>query len=334
MKTKILLILLSAGVTATAVFTACDSDDDKAPSASPYISKVFEYRPAPGQFVNELPMFEMGDTEESIRLKAEKSIANNKKEMVTLGGFGGYVVFGFDHMVKNENGKCDFRVSGNAFWGAGSSTGGSSEPGVIMVAYDANGNGKPDANEWYEIAGSEHNKPATVKNYEITYHRPNPSKTPVVDENIEPTATDVEYIQWEDNQSNSGYLYKLRPHPQNYYPNWINQDEMTFTGTKLPNNAEDKGATDPDTGEYVQQWVLTAFQYGYADNIPNNDNRSAIDINWAVDSDGNPVSLPGIHFVKVYSGLNQQCGWIGETSTEVSGAEDLHLLGVNIASPF
>ena len=34
--------------------------------------------------------------------------------------------------------------------------------------------------------------------------------------------------------------------------------------------------------------------------------------------------LPGVNFVKVYTALNQVCGWIGETSTEVCGAEDLH----------
>ena len=34
---------------------------------SPYITKVYEYRPAPGQFVNELPKYTEGDTEESMR---------------------------------------------------------------------------------------------------------------------------------------------------------------------------------------------------------------------------------------------------------------------------
>ncbi|MDR3061680.1 MAG: cell surface protein, partial [Dysgonamonadaceae bacterium] len=40
---------------------------------SPYISKVFEYCPAPGQFVNEMPKYESGDTEESMRKKAEEN---------------------------------------------------------------------------------------------------------------------------------------------------------------------------------------------------------------------------------------------------------------------
>lgn len=305
-------------------FSACGSDNDNPPppKKNPYIKTVFEYRPAPGQFVNKLPLFEIGNTEEDMRNKAESAIANNKREMISLGGFGGYVVFGFDHMVENKDGFCDFRVLGNAFWATGSSTGGSSEPGVIMVSYDKNGNGKPD-DEWYEIAGSEYNK--SIKNYQITYDRPDPNKDPVEDENIEPNAEDVEHVYWKDNQNGEGYIFKLGPWIQNYndnyYPKWINQDEITFTGTKVPDNGVNKGGS----GGNDQSWVLTAYEYGYADNIPNNDDRSAIDINWAVDKNGNSVTLPGIHFVKVYTGMNQQCGWLGGTSTEVTGAVDLHV---------
>ena len=39
---------------------------------SPYISRVFEYRPAPGQFVNELPYYDEGDTAEDMARKAEE----------------------------------------------------------------------------------------------------------------------------------------------------------------------------------------------------------------------------------------------------------------------
>ena len=45
---------------------------------------------------------------------------------------------------------------------------------------------------------------------------------------------------------------------------------------------------------------------------------------WAIDDDGNPVKLASIDFVKVYTAMNQWCGWVGETSTEVAGAIDLH----------
>ena len=44
-----------------------------------------------------------------------------------------------------------------------------------------------------------------------------------------------------------------------------------------------------------------------------------------MDNNRQPVSLDFVDFVRVYSGLNQTVGALGETSTEVSGAEDLHL---------
>ena len=36
------------------------------------------------------------------------------------------------------------------------------------------------------------------------------------------------------------------------------------------------------------------------------------------------MELDHIDFVKVYCGQMYYCGWLGETSTEVAGAEDLH----------
>lgn len=54
--------------------------------------------------------------------------------MITLGGFGGYVVMGFDHTIMNVAGKRDFRVLGNAFYADANPNpnapeGGSCEPG-------------------------------------------------------------------------------------------------------------------------------------------------------------------------------------------------------------
>jgi len=276
-------------------------------SYSIYLSQVLDYMPAPGQFVNELPLYETGDTKEKMIRKAEESIKSNKG-MITLGGFGGYVVFGFDHTVVNVPGKRDFRVNGNTFTE-------SSEPGVIMVAYDKNKNGKPDENEWYEIAGSEYEK--STKGYQITYSKPDPDKEPVKG-NL-PWKIDIEYLYWKDNRGGSGYKTKNIYHLQSYYPEWITDKQLTFTGTLLPPTATNEGT------EEKEKWVFKTFDWGYADNQPNNHEDSGIDIAWAVDANGTSVSLPGIDFVKVYSGLNQEAGWAGESSTEVTGAMDLHL---------
>lgn len=286
---------------------------------SPYINKVYDYLPAPGQFVNTMPEYEEGDTKEDIIRKAEESITGDEKGMVSLGGYGGYIVFGFDHMVVNVPGKYDFKIWGNAFY-ADSNTeeepGGSCEPGIIMVSYDANGNGIPD-DTWYEIAGSEYYKNETIKNYRITYYKPDEDKVRTPDNEYR-YLNDTTYIRWTSNENDYGHISRNIYHKQPYYPQWIEDETLTFEGTKLADNYIDKSGKG--TG-----FILTAYNWGYADNHPNDSEKSNINIEWAVDKYWNAVNLPGIHFVKVYTGLNQYCGWLGETSTEIMGAEDLHI---------
>ena len=319
MKQKILFAILFPLVTISIV-----------KAQSPYISKVFDYRPAPGQFVNELPQYKPGDTQDDMNRKAQECIAGDEKILISLGGYGGYVLFGFDHMIENVPRKFDFRISGNAFYANANPNpdapreGGSCEPGIVTVSYDANGNGLPD-DEWYELAGSEYYKPETIKNYRLTYYKPdeNKIKEPMPDY---PFINDMTYIKWESNQGDEGYVYRNTFHAQSYYPQWINDETLIFEGTKLADNYTDESGE----GSYYVQY---AYPWGYADNHPNTDNRSCFDIGWAVDKEGSSVKLPGIHFVKVYTGVNQYCGWLGETSTEIMGAEDLHIQGIDINVP-
>ena len=141
-------------------------------AASPYINKVYEFRPAPGQFVNELPEYESGDTYADMLAKAQEALAFDKQPgAVSLGAFGGYVVFGFDHTIVNTPDAFDFKIYGNAIISDINNAGGSCEPGVVYVSRDENGNGLPD-DPWYELAGSEHTNPATVSRFSVTYKRP------------------------------------------------------------------------------------------------------------------------------------------------------------------
>lgn len=314
--------------------TACSNDNEKdnptppASTPSPYVTSVFDYRPAVGQFVNQLPEYEEGDTQEDMNRKALEAIGGEGDGMISLGGFGGYIVVGFDHTIENKAGLCDFRVLGNAFYASGQSEYGSSEPGVIQVSYDANKNGVPD-DTWYEIAGSSHNgteswiqKAAeagndvqTIRNYEITYYRPDSN----------PAQATKQYIRWEDNQGNSGYKEMNSTHKQPYYPQWISDEKLTFKGTRLPQNAVDLSGQG-------NNYALYRFAYGYADNDQNTNDASAIDIDWAVDAEGNPANLQGVDFIRIYTGVNQENGWLGECSTEITGVVDLHLCEISIAS--
>ncbi|MDO4770887.1 PKD-like domain-containing protein [Porphyromonas sp.] len=304
------------------------------PEATAYITKVLDYMPGVGQFVNKLPKYDPGDTQEKMNEKVLASIGNNARGLITLGGFGGYVVVGFDHTIQNIEGKRDFRVLGNAFYATGNPDpdapeGGSCEPGVIMVAYDVNKNGLPDDNEWYEIEGSAHadvtkepwyekakkagNNVHLYRDCEITYHKP--KQEPETSEEKE------KYVRWEDNKGNSGFKVKNPYHNQPYFPLWVKGDKLVLKGTCLPQNGinESEGSTP--------YFVLYKFRYGYADNELNTKDDSAIDISWAVNERGQKVHLPGVDFIKVYTGVNQENGWLGECSTEIMGIEDLHILG-------
>lgn len=304
--------------------------------ATAYITRVLDFMPAVGQFTNTQPMYEAGDTQESMNKKVLETIGNNNRGMISLGGFGGYVVVGFDHTIENKPGLRDFRVLGNAFYSVsnsnpGAPVGGSCEPGVIRVAYDKNKNGQPDEDEWYEIAGSAHEDPTQESwyrlamdngndvhlyaDYEITYYRP--------EQEPETAEEKEQYIRWTDNRGNSGYKVKNAFHNQSYFPQWYTGDELTFRGTCLPQN----GVDESGEGSY---FVLYKFSYGYADNETNTNADSSIDIDWAVNEKGQKIHLPGVDFVMVYTGVNQENGWLGECSTEVAGIEDLHILGEEI----
>lgn len=291
-------------------------------SYSRYISDVYEYCPAPGQFVNKMPKYEKGDTAEDMVKKVEESISGQNNVLVSLGGYGGYVTFGFDHTVVNVPGMNDFKILGNAFYAAANpnpsapESGGSAEPGIVMVSLDTNGNGLPD-DGWYELAGSEYGSPLTQHGYSIVYTKPEEGHVPVPVKGT--PVTDSRYIRWQANDGTSGYIEKNSYHTQSYFPEWTESGTLTFTGTKLADNAVDESGNRT-------YYVLYSYDWGYADNHPNDkEEKISFDIDWAVDSLGRKVHLPGADFVRVYTGVNQQCGWLGETSTEICGAEDLHI---------
>ena len=118
-------------------------------------------------------------------------------------------------------------------------------------------------------------------------------------------------------------------HYQPYWPLWLsNEETLTYSGAKLRCNARDMGGSDGNP-----YFVLNYFGWGYVDNLPNNPARCAEEnaiynpgfkIDWAVDEQGRHVNLTHIDFIKVYNAMNQYCGWLGETSTEVAGGIDYH----------
>ena len=272
-------------------------------------SEVYDYTPAPGQFINELKTGGFDGTQTTMEAAiayAEERLT--QENWVSLGGFGGYIVVGFDHSIDNS-GDYDLAILGNSFSG-------SSEPGIVWVMQDENGNGEPD-DTWYELAGSETGKENTVQEYSVTYYRP--------------TGT-MMAVQWVDNLGNSGEIDYLKQfHRQDYYyPLWIEEDSYTLTGTCLEAHNYDASGN----GSY---WVNVEYDWGYADNfspvdrLTTEDNASAeacanhFKISNAIDFECEAIDLDYIDFVKVQVGVNAKSGWLGEISTEVMGFYDYNM---------
>jgi hypothetical protein len=264
---------------------SCSSSEPDTSTA--YISQVFEYVYGPGQ---------------QATIAKKTDIANfigepsTSKGCLHLGGFGGYVIAGFDHDVVNEDG-VDFEIF--------ALKGNSPEPGVVYVMSDTNGDGKPNET-WYELKGNQYKN--SKRNYWVRYYR---------------AVDDSTNVTWLDSKGNRGEL--ISELGSRYTAGWwwpaTKNDSITFTGTRLP-DAFDKNSNGA--------WIVPndRFTWGYAKNVTGKDYDSTLgansfDISNAVDSLGKVVELPSIRFIKVQTAVFQRAGWMNEVSTEVMGARDL-----------
>ncbi len=276
-------------------------------SHAQYISEVIEYKPAPGQLINESPWGTPS---------AAGSIVGVTNGHLTLGAWGGYVIFRFENPVENDPDNpygIDFTIFGNPMpdW---------TEPGIVWVMKDENQNGLAD-DTWYQLAGSDYYFSNTVHQYEVTY--------------TNPQGDEAANVPWNDNLGNSGYVYANDAHDQPYYPMAdsfpeIDQEAYGFIASRIFPVVDSSGS------------MVKIYQrgFGYADNqfrgqapydIPDNpyteplenSGGDAFDIDWAVDTAGNYVELDEIDFVKVQTGMLAHGGWLGEISTEITGAVDV-----------
>lgn len=323
MRTNVASVVLIAGISLLAI--SCNKDDiievpenelgggyrEPSESSNKFSVRVFEYTPAPGQFINEQSSGGgLADilTMEEACLWAQERLDN--RQFVSLGGFGGYIVVGFDHSIISSEEGYDFAIAGNAFCNPSTTTGGSNEPGIVYVMQDSNGNGLPD-DEWYELRGSEYGSETTINGYEVTYYRP---ASPGMD------------VDWTDNRGASGTIdYLAAFHKQDYYyPLWVASDSYTLKGICLaPRNS-----VNAETG----LWENSPYPRGYADNmgedatsIGNFQQCNRFRIADAVKSNGMSANLDYMDFVKVQTAVNAKSGWLGEVSTEVVGFFDLNL---------
>ena len=271
--------------------------------SSPRVTKVHRFLPAPGQYVNE--NYTALTMEEACAYALHRMEEGN---YVSLGGFGGSLVVGFDHSIAND-GDYNFAVKNSVYTNY-------SEPGVVWVMQDENGDGLPN-DTWYELKGSEYGLDCTVQDYAVTYYRPDAPAKPV---------------QWSDNHGGSGTIdYLAAYHRQDcYYPLWVQEDRYILRGTRLE-------ARNYDQSGHGTFWINPDYGWGYADNFSEVDmiperatgitaGCNHFRISDAVTYDGQPANLQYIDFVKVQTGLNAKSGWLGELSTEVMDVIDFNLV--------
>ena len=263
------------------------------------VNKVYEYMPAPGHQVNGYTI--VGDFIHggaSMEEACDKVLEHWKKMWsVSMGAQGGYVIAGFDHSVENSGGY-DLVVKGNPFSYQ-------SEPGIIWVSQDVNGDGLPN-DLWYELAGSEYGTENSTMEYAITYYKPQHPQS---------------HTAWKDCFGDTGivpYMSLWNTHAY-YWQDWVGGTEHTYFGTRLK-----------DTHTYEGGYTM-----GYADNQGSDyfKNMDFDDINAmgyykisnAKTWDGKDAHLQYIDFVKVQTAQTGYSPNLGDISTEVYGIWDYHI---------
>ncbi len=272
-------------------------------------NEVSSYLPAPGQFVNQ-PAY----------AEAEGTLTGEK--LITLGSFGGNVVYHYTTPIENDPKNpygIDFIVKGNAFASSdGTVSLSAAEPAAVMVS--------KDGVTWYELAGSEYYDANTYRNVTVTYQNP--------DTNFRGAAD----VPWTDDTGESGSILKNGRHTQSYYPNpaiygsyqeGIGQNEtytetkVSFTGTKIADTARpsfgyaDVHPSGEDANSSFANPKGNRAANPYTANHNSVYNGDGFDLSWAVDSQGNSVELDSISYLKIYNPILSSNGSLGEKSPEI-----------------
>ena len=286
-------------------------------TSKPMANKVYEYMPAPGHQVNGYDFGASFPDGCTMKQACDLILNDVWSQMynISLGSCGGYVIAGFDHSVKNSGGDWDLLIKGNPY-------GYQSEPGIIWVSQDINGNGQPD-DPWYELAGSEYGTDNSTYEYAITYYRPTQKASPV---------------KWVDNQGKSGVVpYMVEWNKKDYYwQDWVPTDAdggHTYYGTQLRDRSTYSNGISS----------IPPYDWGYADN----DSGSDVDyfyepklgvavghykLSNAKTFDHKDANLSHIDFVKVQTGQIGSTPNLGDISTEVHYISDYHLDDISFHS--
>lgn len=290
-----------------------------------FASSVLSYQPAPGQFVNSA---QYNDPARAMGAPTGGGTVNpDNTGAVTLGGFGGSIVLGFDRPIQNDARNpmgLDFIIFGNASYVSGNPNRRFAECAVVEVSRDDNNNGIAD-DAWYLIPGSHLAGPFDASLHSVT---------------------------WDNDPGNSTYPPALASWLPPGTPALPASFVWSTTTHRLPTAVFGGSAvlSNPHGQEATTEGV-----WGYADHTPtlllgdmNGDNQiedieiapedfytvpddpmvvgisagsgggDAFDIAWAVDAaTGQPAALDRINFVRITNPVDALLGPVGEWSAEI-----------------
>ncbi|MCW3464476.1 PKD-like domain-containing protein [Chitinophaga nivalis] len=260
--------------------------------AAQYVRNAFtvlEYAPAPAKghnwsIIGSAEFWKYGAefplTYTDFLAKATAIRKENANEALVLGSWGGSATFQFDHTVANVPGKTDLEVT---------ATYSKLDLPAVYVAYDRNKNGKPDADEWYEIKNDDYGV-EDMPEYEITFTY---KKTDTDNRRI------YSYFDWKDNQNKSagGEVVHTKTFSSSMTTDGTFSTKGFFPGYNMIDIGEKKVAlmdgwksSFSRKGKRITRNLTGAAPFAQPLNI---------DIDMAVNSKGERVQLPGINFVKV-----------------------------------
>lgn len=289
---------------------------------TPFASRVIDYSPAPGQWVNDalfnVATAALGGPFPGGLPESEDAI------IVTLGGFGGSITLGFDHRVQDDPLNpfgMDAIVFGNAFWSGGDPNFHWAECATIEISLDENDNGLAD-DVWYLIPGS---------------HIPNPGEQ-------------WRMATWDDDVADVTYPPDLASWiPSGNFGTWTTQayelPVELFGAPVVVNPSGDSGVEgifgyaeysptlllgDTDANGSVDDPAIAPEEfYTVPDDpltvgiSPGAGGGDAFDIVWAIDPDTMlPANLPGFDFIRLTTAIDIIAGGFGEKSAEIDAVAD------------
>ena len=270
-------------------------------AASPFATRVVEYSPAPGQFVNDS---NFNDPQEALGPPSGGGTsAPNNESVVTLGGFGGSIVLGFDHTILDEPLNplgLDAIVFTNAYWVGGNPDRHWAECATIEISRDDNANGQAD-DTWYLIPGSHLAGP--LNRSSVTWGDGTTTYAFQLPANPFGAMVVVNPVAGTSNEGIFGYA--------EYSP-------TLFLGDLDGDDEIDDEEITPDEFYTVPD---DPFEVGMTLGSGGGD---AFDIAWAIDpTNGSPANLSGFDFIRLTTALNVLSPLFGEKSAEIDAVADV-----------